>query len=74
MPVVSFDYTGITSRFRLVVNGFADGRSFDSLREAQDSLAAQNANWLSFEIYDAFAKRYVWSPPGLKERVRVASQ
>lgn len=61
MPIISFDYSGVTSRFRILVNGFADGRSFASIREARDSIAALNADDLSVEIFDAHAKRYVWA-------------
>ena len=51
----------VTFRFKVLVNGFRDGSSFASIQEAREAIAARNADDLSFEIYDAVAKRYVWN-------------
>lgn len=51
------------SRFRVLVNGFADGDGFPTLHDAVNFVAAQGVGGLSFEIYDAFERRFVWTRP-----------
>jgi hypothetical protein len=52
-----------TSRYRVLVNGFADGRSFPTLDRAVDSIAANGVEDLSFEIYDTIERQFVWTRP-----------
>lgn len=51
------------SRFRLLVNGFAEGSLFPTLSHALNSVPAQTVAGQSFEIYDALERRYVWTRP-----------
>jgi hypothetical protein len=52
-----------TSRFRVLVNGFADGKWFPTLRHAVSSVPVTGLEALSFEIYDSWARRFVWTRP-----------
>ncbi len=59
-PAVRSDYV---SRFKVLFNGFPTGRSFASLREAQDAVVGHRADD-EVEIYDTVRKQYVWVRPG----------
>jgi hypothetical protein len=50
-------------RFKVLVNGFPDGRAFASLREAREAVAG-HYDGDEVEIYDAFRKHYVWARQG----------
>jgi hypothetical protein len=51
------------SRFRVLVNGFADGRLFPTLRQAVNSVPAKGVDGLSYEIYDTCERQFVWTRP-----------
>jgi len=50
-------------RYRVLVNGFADGATFETLQEAVTSIPKKSVEGLSFEIYDAWERQYVWTRP-----------
>ena len=50
-----------SARYRVLVNGFADGAAFQSLQDAVTSIPKQSVEGLSFEIYDALDRQYVWT-------------
>jgi hypothetical protein len=49
------------------VNGFADGAKFPTLQDALTSIPTKNVEELSFEIYDAVERQYVWTRPREKD-------
>ncbi len=49
------------SRFRVLVNGFADDASFPTLDAAVKSIPDSGVEGSSFEIYDASGRKYVWT-------------
>jgi hypothetical protein len=49
------------TRFRILVNGFADDPSFPTLDDAVKSIPVNGVNGLSFEIYDTIERQYVWT-------------
>jgi hypothetical protein len=51
------------ARYRVLVNGFADGRLFPTLDQAVDSVPTDGVKSLSFEIYDTIERQFVWSRP-----------
>jgi len=51
------------SRFRVLINGFAEGTLFPTLHHALNSVPSRGVAGMSFEIYDAFERRFVWSRP-----------
>ena len=51
------------SRYRVLVNGFADGRLFPTLDQAVDSVPTDGVGSLSFEIYDTIERQFVWTRP-----------
>jgi len=55
------------SRFRVLVNGFADRALFPTLHDAVGSIPAKGVDGLSFEIYDAIERQYVWTRPRQKD-------
>ncbi len=55
------------SRFRVLVNGFAEGAAFPTLHEALGSIPPRGVDGLSFEIYDAIERQYVWTRPRQKD-------
>jgi hypothetical protein len=64
MNMMNFNSDSIfsaTPRFSVLVNGFADGAKFPTLRDALTSISTNNVKSLSFEIYDALERRYVWT-------------
>ncbi len=64
MTTFSFHSTfSATPRFRVLVNGFADRAPFPTLHDAVISIPMNNVESLSFEIYDALERRYVWTQP-----------
>jgi hypothetical protein len=52
-----------TSRFRVLVNGFADGAFYPTLNDAVGSIPPTGVDGLNFEIYDAIGRQYVWTLP-----------
>jgi hypothetical protein len=52
-----------TPRFRILVNGFADPAWFPTLHDAVAFIPTKSVQGLSFEIYDASERRYVWTRP-----------
>lgn len=55
------------SRFRVLVNGFAARALFPTLHDAVGSIPQKGVDGLSFEIYDAIERRYVWTRPRQKD-------
>lgn len=55
------------SRFRVLVNGFADRTLFQTLHDAVESIPPKGVDGLSFEIYDAIERKYVWTRPRQKD-------
>ena len=53
----------MTSRYRVLVNGFADGRLFPTLHQAVNSVPGKGVEGLSFEIYDTIERQVVWTRP-----------
>ena len=53
----------LASRYRVLVNGFADGRLFPTLDQAVDSVPTAGLESLSFEIYDTIERQFVWNRP-----------
>lgn len=74
MPILSFDYSDSASRFRILVNGFADRSSFASFCEARSSIEARSADHLSFELFDAHDRLFVWARQRRSKRVHVRRQ
>lgn len=56
-----YNHSNDDERFHLLVNGFVDGAAFSSLQDAIGNAVERKRNDLSFEIYDALERRYVWS-------------
>jgi hypothetical protein len=54
------------SRFRILVNGFADDAAFPTLDEAIRAIPDSGVERSSFEIYDAVERAYVWTRPRRK--------
>ncbi|WP_294532710.1 hypothetical protein [uncultured Rhodoblastus sp.] len=53
----------LASRFRVLVNGFADRNGFPTLPHAVSAIPVKGAESLSFEIYDTFKRQFVWTRP-----------
>jgi hypothetical protein len=51
------------SRFRVLVNGFADRAMYPTLHDAVGSIPPTGVDSLSFEIYDEIERQYVWTLP-----------
>ena len=63
MTTFSADMTIKASRFRVLVNGFADHALYPTLHAAVGSIPPTGVDGLSFEIYDADERKYVWTRP-----------
>jgi hypothetical protein len=50
------------------VNGFAEDVAFPTLNEAIKSIPDNGVERVSFEIYDAVEREYVWTRPRRKAR------
>jgi hypothetical protein len=55
------------SRFRVLINGFGDRTLFPTLHDAVGSIPPKGVDGLSFEIYDAIERQYVWTRPRQKD-------
>jgi hypothetical protein len=53
----------LAPRFRVLVNGFADGEPFPTLQQAVNSVPGKGVEGMSFEIYDRVERRFVWTKP-----------
>jgi len=51
----------LPTRFRVLVNGFAEESAFPTMDEAVKSIPDKGVEYSSFEIYDAIAREYVWT-------------
>ncbi|MBB4200342.1 hypothetical protein CCR94_15250 [Rhodoblastus sphagnicola] len=51
----------LPTRFRVLVNGFADDAEFPTLDEAVKSIPDGGVEYSSFEIYDTIEREYVWT-------------
>jgi hypothetical protein len=58
---------GALPRFRVLVDGFANGSLFQTLHHALNSVPAMGGSGQSFEIYDALERRFVWTRPKQKD-------
>jgi hypothetical protein len=60
MNIFKFHATSPT-RFRVLLNGFADDAAFPTLDAAVRSIPDRGVEHSSFEIYDAIGREYVWT-------------
>jgi hypothetical protein len=51
----------LPTRFRVLVNGFAEQSAFPTMDEAVLSIPDRGVEYSSYEIYDAIAREYVWT-------------
>jgi hypothetical protein len=56
------------SRFRVLVNGFAENVAFPTIEAAIKSIPDNGVERVSFEIYDAVEREYVWTRQRRKAR------
>ena len=74
MPLSEYENPASVRRFRLLINGFASGISFDQFEVAVSKVRAAAKDERSYELFDIQSRTFVWSRPAKMQRVNLYSR